>query len=47
MDAALVQIHGNGLDLRVEAPARLHQPFPAELRDQVRQVRTTPARCCR
>lgn len=43
VDAALLQVHGTGLDLRVDGLHGLHQPYPAELRDRVRQVRSADA----
>src|SRR5262245_17147215 len=37
-DAALVEIGGVGLDLRVRLVLALHRPYPRELRDLIRRV---------
>lgn len=43
VDAALLALQGGGLDVRVAHLHGLHQPFPADLRDRVRQVATATA----
>ena len=38
VDAALLELNGVGLDLRLRQMRGLHQPFPSELRDLVRRT---------
>ena len=43
VDAALVEINGAGLEMRVKLLHALHQRYPAELRDLMRRVVNQPA----
>src|SRR5438034_10496768 len=44
VDAALVELEGVGLSLRVRQLSGLHQPYAAELRELIRRV-SSPAPC--